>query len=211
MATLVVWDVDGTLTESKPGIFASYKYAARQSGIPEPTDEVLERMCCGGLLGHIFQIFGKTGEEADVLAKDYRWYYSNVCSEKVQLFYGVREVLAELHEKGFVQAVATMNNEEGAARLLGRLGIADYFVRIAGADAEDRRTKTDMILDCVSTGDYDRVVMIGDCPGDRKAADEEGVEFLAAAFGYGYPEVQCVREKLPHVLNPGDIIRVLNP
>lgn len=211
MRTLVIWDMDGTLTESKPWIIASYRYAARMSGLPEPSEEVLSTMMCGGLFGHIEQIFGKTGPEAEEIARYYRDYYIRECAPKVQLFPGILEVLRGLNEKCVDQAVATMKLQDAAEAVLERLGISKYFKLVRGDSPEGDVTKTQMIKDCVTSGDYGRVFMIGDCPGDGKAAKEAGVPFIAALFGYGYTKERCRSEGIAYAEVPEDIPGLVGP
>ena len=68
MTTLIIWDFDGTLADTRPWIYASYRYAARESGFPEPSDEQLSHHCCGGIFDNLEVLFGKTGEEAEAMA-----------------------------------------------------------------------------------------------------------------------------------------------
>lgn len=207
--TLVIWDLDGTLTESKPWIIRSYIHILEQAGLPILSDEQFSKMLCGSLHDHIHAMFGKYGKEADEIALEYRRYYAENCFHKVELFEGVRETLEELDGMGIAQAVATMKLESAAVELLDRLGISGYFARIRGGDPSGKVTKADMIRDCMSTGEYDRVVMIGDCPSDRRAAEDAGVGFLAAAFGYGYPKEKCISEGLDFAENLSDIPKMM--
>lgn len=205
MATLVIWDLDGTVTRSEPWIIASYQYAARASGLPIPDEKTLRKYMCGGLLGHLYELFGKDGEEALKLARDYRSYYVEHCLDRVEMFEGFPEVFGVLKNMGCRQAVATMKLETAAEELLVKLDVADYFVKIAGDNPDGTVTKEMMIRSCTETGDYDRVIMIGDCPSDMKAAKEAGVGFLAAAFGYGFPVRKCETEGIPYAEHARDI------
>lgn len=206
---LVIWDLDGTLTDSKPWIFASYRFAARNNGFPEPSDEVLDRYMCGGLQEHILALFGKTGAEAQKMADDYRSYYQEHCFDKVEFFDGAREALDTLRERGVSQAVATMKLEPAAIHLMEKLGVKDHFVRIAGSDPEGHVTKPMMIRSCMDTGKYRKVIMVGDCRSDLNAANEVGVDFIAAAFGYGLPEKKCAAEGIEYIEDIRDITKII--
>ena len=210
MTTLIIWDMDGTLADTRQWIYASYRYAAKESGFPEPSDEQLSHHCCGGIFDNLEVLFGKTGEEAEAMAALYRKYYAENCMDKVCLFDGIREVVFTLKERGYAQAVATMKIQPVAQELIDNLGIGECFVKVAGTALDRKVTKTQMILDCKSAGDYDRVVMIGDCPTDMHAAKNAGAEFIAVAFGYGFPEERCISEGIDYVNSPEDIIRQLS-
>ena len=206
MSTLIIWDFDGTLADSRPWIYASYRYAARESGLPEPTDEQLSHHCCGGIFDNLEVLFGKTGEEAEAMAALYRKYYAENCMDKVCLFDGIREVVFTLKERGYAQAVATMKIQPVAQELIDNLGIGECFVKVAGTALDRKVTKTQMIRECKSSGDYDRVVMVGDCPSDMHAAQNAGAEFIAAAFGYGFPEERCVSEGVDFIRSPAEML-----
>lgn len=208
-STLVIWDLDGTVTDSRQCIVNSYRYSARMHGLPEPSEEFLSTMMCGGLQEHMRMIFGKTGEEADILSGHFSDYYAEHYLEEVSMFPLFPKIFDSLERMGVDQAVATMNQEQVARDVLSRMGLSKYFVRIAGADAEGRITKTQMIWDCMSEGDYDRVFMIGDCPSDRRAADNAGVGFIAAAFGYGYSREECERDSISYMVTEDDLVAIV--
>ncbi len=209
MNTLVIWDLDGTLTESKPWIIASYKYAAEAAGLPVPSDEVLSHMMCGGILGHVYEIFGKTGPEADRIAGYYREHYARTGLYNVELFEGVRELIEELNSRGVAQAIATMKVKEVAEKVMERLDLSKFMVAVEGDTTDSKVTKAQMIKNCILTGTYDRVIMIGDCPSDRKAAIEADVEFIAVVYGYGYTAERCHKEGIPCAETVSDILSMI--
>ena len=209
MKTLTIWDLDGTLTESRPWIIASYSHAAESMGLPVPEGKDLDTIMCGDLYSNVKRMYGLEGAPALEFARHYRTYYNENCFSRVELFDGIREMLTLLKSKGVALAVATMKTEVSAKELLERLGIADLFVMIAGADFEGTRTKCQMIRACISTGDYGKVLMIGDCPSDRRAAEQAGVRFIAASYGYGYPVDKCRKEGIKCIAAPSDICAFL--
>lgn len=208
-STLVIWDLDGTITDSRRCIIDSYKHSARMCGLPEPSDEFLSTMMCGGLQEHMRMIFGKTGEEADVLSRHFSEYYADHYIPEVRMFPMFPDLLELLAEKGVDQAVATMNQERVAVHVLRGMGIDGCFRHIAGADEEGKVTKTQMIRKCMSVGHYDRVFMIGDCPSDRRAAENAGVGFIAAAYSYGYTEDECRRDSIRYIVTAEDLLGIL--
>ncbi|MCQ2079992.1 MAG: HAD family hydrolase [archaeon] len=206
---MVIWDLDGTITDSRQCIISSYRYAARMCGLPEPSEELLSTMMCGGLQEHMRMIFGKVGEEADILSGHFSRYYAEHYLQEARMFPLFPEVFDILEKRGVVQAVATMNREEVAVGVLSEMGIADRFVHIAGADEKGEITKTQMIRDCVSGGDFSRILMVGDCPSDRRAAENAGVEFVAAAYGYGYSREECGRDSIMCMVTTDDLLGIL--
>ncbi len=207
MKTLTVWDLDGTLTESRPWIISSYSHAAESMGLPVPEGEDLDTIMCGDLYSNVRRMYGLEGEKAQEFARHYRSFYNENCFHRVELFDGIREMLEILKSKGVTMAIATMKTEVSANELMDRLGISEYFVMIAGTDFEGTRTKCQMIQSCMSTGDYDKVLMIGDCPSDEKAAEQAEVRFIAAEYGYGYTAKKCEMAGIEYISRPADIVK----
>lgn len=203
--TLVVFDVDGTLADSRSSIYAAYRHAALDAGLPIPSDDMLAHHLCGGLPDNVRELFGVEGDAASEIIGLYRRYYSEECVGKVPLFDGIEEVLRDLRSEGYLLSVATMKVEDVARDFIHGLGLEDLFLTVAGADASGTVTKADMIRRCAREADADVIVMIGDCPQDLEGARQAGAEFIAAAYGYGLPPEKCREEKIPHVLSPRDI------
>ncbi len=207
MKTLAIWDLDGTLTESRPWIISSYSHAAESMGLPVPAGRDLDTIMCGDLYSNVKRMYGLEGAEAREFAGHYRSFYNENCFHRVELFDGIREMLELLRSKGVALAVATMKVESAAKDLMERLGILEYFVMVAGADPNGTRSKCQMIQACMSTGEYDRVLMIGDCPSDEKAAEQAGVRFVAAEYGYGYTAEKCERAGIEYIRSPAEIAK----
>lgn len=203
--TLVVFDMDGTLTDSRLSIYDAYRYAARGAGLPVPSDDVLAHHLCGALPRNVEEIFGLRGGDADLPVRLYREYYARECVGRVPLFGGAEEALRRLRSEGFLLAVATMKLEDIAEEFVRGLGIADLFLTVAGSDRAGVLTKADMIRRCAAEADAEAVIMVGDCRQDLTGAREAGAEFVAAAYGYGLPAEECGAEGIPYVLSPGDI------
>lgn len=204
MKTLTIWDLDGTLVDSRPWIEAAYRYAAENMGLPVLSTYPM----CGELVDNSMKTYGLDREKAVEFAGFYREYYSEH-SRDVDLFDGAVDTLKALRRKGIATAVATMKAQPYAVKQLKDIGIDGLFDHITGANFDGTRSKSQMIEDCIRAGDYDEAYMIGDCPSDRKAAEEAGIKFVAAAFGYGYPVDKCIKEGIEYIESPMDVIRYL--
>lgn len=199
MKDIVIFDLDGTLTQSKPSIFAAYRYAAEKMGLPVPSDEMLEGHLCGDLPNNIRTLFGVSGETERLGIGLYREKYTEICMGNVPLFPGVEQALDSLSEMGVDMYVATMKIEEVAIPFIESLGLSKFFEKVRGASADGSVTKADMILECIGDDDKSRAVMVGDCPQDLRASAEAGVDFIAASYGYGLPVERCRAEHIRYV------------
>jgi phosphoglycolate phosphatase len=182
---LLAFDWDGTLADSTALIAGAIQQACVDVGVPAP-DEMDARHVIG--LGHRDAI----RHVAPTLAADrhasfserYRDHYLAGDAE-IPLFAGVREMLDELHDRGFMLAVATGKTRAGLARALARHGIADHFAASRCADEGFPKPHPDMLLalmDRLGVGPA-KTLMIGDTTHDLELARNAGVSALAVAYG----------------------------
>jgi phosphoglycolate phosphatase len=131
----IVFDLDGTLTDSKRDIAGAQLWVLHQLGVNTYKAEDLYPLI-GKPLAETFgkllpsNLHGRIAEAAEL----YKSYYPPRALETTTLFPGVRETLEVLHAKGIKLATATTKLTPGTRRVLTHFGIADYFVQIQGSD-----------------------------------------------------------------------------
>lgn len=203
---LVVFDLDGTLADTNPGVAASWHEVARRMGLPEP--DVRGALSKGGsFLDAIREQFGLEGDDVLRAAKVMRDHY---CSEGYlvsELFPGIGETVAGLHDRGVRTAVATMKLEGIARRMVSMWGLNGVLPVVRGADPEGVLNKADLIRMCIeeSGASPEGTVMVGDTVDDMRGAEAAGVRFLAVTYGYGFTEERCRELGLPSAGTASDI------
>ena len=174
---IVLFDLDGTLTDSAEGIIRSVQHMQEKTG-----REVWEAEKLGFIVGpplrdSFREAFGmKTEEEID---------------NAVAVFRGVKEMLEELKKMGKRLAVATSKHESTAVRILTHFGLADYFEVIGGDDpASQRDNKTKVVAYVLERMNAEKsdVAMVGDRKYDIEGAHALGVEAIGVLYGYGSRE-----------------------
>jgi phosphoglycolate phosphatase len=188
----VLFDLDGTLTDSHPGIFACFRYAfARlaKTGGPQvalPDDEGL-RFIVGPPLRDTFARFvGDALKER--LMGFYLERYGPVGAFENSVYDGVTAALDGLAARGVRLHVATSKNEEDARRILEHFGLAARFESINGARADGSRAqKRELIGDVLAAHGLSAATaaMIGDREFDMIGARALGVRAVGALWGYG--------------------------
>jgi phosphoglycolate phosphatase len=187
---LVLFDLDGTLTDPKVGITVSMQHALAAVGVlVEDPDELT--WCIGPPIIDNFARFGVTGDRAiDALAA-YRERYDRVGAYENILFDGIPELLAGLTDEGRRLGVATSKAEHSARAILEHFGLAGYFEFIGGASADSvRSVKADVIAYVLKhLGDPDpaRGVMVGDRHHDIDGARLNRLASIAVRWGYAEP------------------------
>ena len=189
MAQYILFDLDGTLTDSGPGIIEAVLYALERMGRPEPDVEKVRRTFIGPPLKGCFESHcGMSPEQADRAVETYREYYRDRGLFENQEIPGVRQALAGLRERGYRLCVATSKPEVFAVRILEKFELASFFEVIAGSDLAGARVeKAAVIEDLIArTGaDRTRTLMIGDTKYDILGARQAGIAGAGVAFGYG--------------------------
>jgi phosphoglycolate phosphatase len=187
----VLFDLDGTLTDSAPGIVASLRHAFEAEGVDLPADDVLLQ-AIGPPFEHGLPRIGVPPERLLSVIGHYRERYEDVGMFENRLYDGVTEMLCALADAGVTLAVATAKPEPTAQQIVEHFGLTDRFVVVAGATYESgvpgRRTKTEVVVHALTElgieGGAD-VVMVGDRDHDVLAARALGLASIGVAWGYG--------------------------
>lgn len=188
MLKAVLFDLDGTLLDTGEGIMASVAHAVEVMGYPPLTHEQL-RTFVGPPLAYSYKRYlGCSDEEAAEGILIFRAYYLQGAILRAVPYPGIPELLAGLGERGIRCAVATSKPQSSAELLLNHFELTPLFGTICGADLKEHLTKADIIRRCLSNLDLApcECVMVGDTEYDALGAQEAGVPFVAASYGYGY-------------------------
>lgn len=188
--TVLLFDLDGTLADSAPGIVAGFRFALATVGAPEP-DGDLTTVVVGPPMIDTFRRIGLDEEQAQAGVAAYMDFYrTGEGWKRSSLFDGVPGMLDGL--AGRRLAVATSKNEGVAQRMLTHFGVADRFEVIAGAsDDGSRRAKADVVasaLERLGVAAGDPALLVGDRLHDVEGAAEHGLPTVVAGWGYGTRE-----------------------
>jgi phosphoglycolate phosphatase len=209
---LVIFDLDGTLTDSAQGIVSSFRHALGAIGAVVPGGDLASRVV-GPPMHHTLCQMG-LGDDADAAIAAYRADYSARGWAMNSLFAGIEPLLADLRAAGVRLAVATSKAEPTARRILAHFGLDGYFEVIAGASVDgSRATKADVLAHALAQLQPlpDRVLMVGDRSHDVEGAAEHGIDTVVVGWGYGtedFADPDAVRA-LAHVSSVEDLREVL--
>lgn len=187
----VLFDLDGTLNDSGPGIMNSVRYALEKMGYPILDDTMLRRFV-GPSLVYSFTTFSRMSEEEAWKAVDvYReCYHAGECYN-LTIYDGIRELLADLNQAGILCAVVTSKPQGMAEDILEHFGMREYFATVAGPDPDDPSNRKSTLiaraLNALNLEPED-VIMIGDSKYDIIGAKEAGCDCIGVTYGYGTRE-----------------------
>jgi phosphoglycolate phosphatase-like HAD superfamily hydrolase len=183
---LVIFDLDGTLTDSAPGIVSSFRHALGAVGAAVPDGDLTSRIV-GPPMHHTLKALG-LGENVDAAIAAYRADYTTRGWAINRLFDGIDELLEDLRAAGVRLAVATSKAEPTAQRILEHFKLDSYFEVVAGASVDGARaSKADVLAHALSQLEPlpKRVVMVGDRSHDVEGAAAHGIDTVVVGWGYG--------------------------
>lgn len=185
----IFFDLDGTLTQSDLGITKSIQYALERNNMVSPSLEEL-RIFVGPPLGEKFiEVFGIDKETSNKLLESYRERYNTIGKFECNIYYGVKEMLSTLRDKGKVLCVATSKPEKSAKEVLEHFGILKYFDFVGGDTFEHTRASKSAVINYVAESmeidDRNGIIMVGDTHYDVLGACNSGVKCIGVLYGYG--------------------------
>jgi phosphoglycolate phosphatase len=208
----VIFDLDGTLLDTSPGITESVLYAAKKLNYPELSEELLLSLIGPPLKDSFMRCYACGETEAEALVAAYREHYREGALLNAKPYDGIKELLTALEGRGIFSAVATSKPQKFSDQILRHFGLDRFFRVIHGADLEGKLKKSELI--CLCAADVDaacgQCVMVGDTEHDARGAKEAGVPFIGVSYGFGnlaemrrYPYIG-IAEK------PFDILKILD-
>jgi len=191
---LIVFDWDGTLMDSTAHIVRSIQHACRDLGLPVPDDESASYVIGLGLRDAL-HIAAPTLDAADYpkLAERYRVHFLTG-DPHIELFDGVRDMLAELRDAGYLLGVATGKSRVGLNRALDATHLTSMFDCTRCADETFSKPHPAMLHELTRElgQDLTRTVMIGDTTHDLQMASNAGAAAIAVTYG-AHPAAELVK------------------
>ena len=189
MKKTILFDLDGTLTDSGEGIINCAIYALERYNLPIPPREEL-RVFVGPPLTDTFMKFGVKPEDAVDAVEVYRERFIPIGMYENKLYPGIQELLETLRAEGHVLCIATSKPESMAKEILRYFDIGKYFHHICGATLDHSRdTKEQVISYLLSQCDSEYPwVMVGDTAFDVIGAKSHDIPAIGVAWGYGLVE-----------------------
>ena len=187
----VFFDLDGTLTDSGPGILASVAYALRKLGVEPPEKEALRPFIGPPLLWSFGHYFGFDEIKSREAVRLYREYFTAGGMFENSVYPGIPEALGRLRAAGFRLAVATSKPELYSRQIIAHFGLEGYFEAVCGAAMDESRTeKAEVLRYALDTlgAKAEESLMVGDREHDVLGAKAVGMPCLGALWGYGSRE-----------------------
>ena len=187
--THILFDLDGTITDSFEGICKSAQYALQYFGITVPDFDTLRPFIGPPLRDSFRNLFGFNDEQVEQAVTRYREYFSVTGLLENTLYTGMDVLLPRLKAEGKLLCVATSKATVYAQKILQHFNIAQHFHFIAGSELDGQRSKKAEViryaLEHMPVINLKNAVMIGDRKHDVLGAKEIGMDCIGVLYGYG--------------------------
>jgi phosphoglycolate phosphatase len=210
----LLFDLDGTLSDSAPGILDSLRLAFAEAGAPWP-DPATARSLLGPPFGHSLPPLVGNERVARVVASYRQHYVVDGAMFQTSRYAGVIELLDALSKLDLVLAVATSKPEPHASRIVEHLGLAGYFRTVCGDTVDGRRDSKALVVGEVlhRLGDppAGSVLMVGDRSHDVLGAAAHGLGCAGALWGYGTAAELEAAGALRLCERPAEVLELIQP
>lgn len=182
----ILWDLDGTLTDPKKGIFRCIQYALEHAGLPVPEERDLLSLM-GPPIQHSFSKLAPKATEAEVwqLIAKFRERYAEIGLFENEVYAGIPELLSSLNKKKYV---ATSKAQVFAEKVLAHFKLTPHFTRVYGSELNGERSDKGelirLLLEREKIHPSDAVI-VGDTKFDVLGAKKAGIASIGITWGYG--------------------------
>lgn len=190
MYSIILFDLDGTLTDPKEGITKCVQYALRHFGIEEVNLDNLTRFIGPPLQQSFREYYGFDEEISKQAIEKYRERFSTVGVFENLVYDGIKDMLNQLCQMDKVLAVATSKPQVYAERILTKYDLKQYFKVVVGSELDGTRSnKADVIEEVfrqlkITEKEKMETVMVGDRKHDILGAKACGIDSVGVEFGY---------------------------
>lgn len=184
MRKAVIFDLDGTLTQSEEGIFNCVAYAAGKLGFPVPDAAALHKFVGPPLTYSFHEYMGMDEQTALRAVEVYRERYTTVGLFENRVYPGIRRLLRTLKRLGWYVGIATGKPQGPAERIIEHFGLSRYFDKIVGPTGNIGAEKEGLIRAALPD-QYDEAWMVGDRKFDIEGGRAVGIRTLGVGYGYG--------------------------
>jgi len=186
---ILLFDLDGTLTDPVLGITNAVMHALDKYGIPRPERRELHKFIGPPLTWSFENYYGFSPEKAMEAVGHYREYFQDKGLYENEIYPGIADMLAKLKAAGKTLCVATSKPELFAKKILEYFHIDGYFDHVCGACMDESRGTKHLVIEYAleqcGSPERSNVLMIGDREHDVIGAKQSGLDCLGILYGYG--------------------------
>ncbi|RKM59403.1 HAD family hydrolase [Butyrivibrio sp. CB08] len=187
----IMFDLDGTVTDSGRAIMSSVEYALSHFGLTDQPIEKLHTFIGPSLFDSFEREYNMSEDDCNKAVSLYRSIYEKERMYDVDIYDGIPGLLDELKKSGHTVLLITSKPLVFSEKILEKIGLAKYFDHMVGPDLSDHSSDKKRLIE-KAVDEFglkkNECVMIGDTRYDIIGAVEAGVDSIAVTYGYGKNE-----------------------
>ena len=209
----IIFDLDGTLTDTLEDLYISTNYALRATGLPERSIEEVRRFVGNGVRKLIERAVPKSAPQSVVEAcfTSFRAHYMIHCQDHTSLYPGISTLLMTLQAKGYRMAVVSNKVQEGVTELAGTFFHGLIDVAIGERRGIPRKPEPDMVLEALQRlgVSADEAVYVGDSDVDLQTAANAGLPCISVLWGFRSRDFLVANGATAFAEKPEDVLRLV--
>ena len=183
---VIIFDLDGTLLDTSPGIYGSVRYAESKMMLKPVDESVLSQFVGPPPKEMYIKVYGLSNSDAIRATEYHREYGARCAVREAKVYDGIIETLSELKKNGYCISVATLKKQNIAEVILENYDLKKYFSVIVGMNEEESFTKADTIEYVLKRTNAKNPVLVGDTHYDYTGAKEKDIDFVGVTYGFGF-------------------------
>ena len=186
---LLIFDLDGTLIDSKIDLVHSVNAARGLMKLPPISEELVSSYVGNGAPVLMRRALGPEASEADVqrALEYFLGYYREHMLDNTRLYPGVKDALDRLHKAGSKMAVLTNKPVRISRELVNRIGLGDHFFQVYGGNSFEQKKPDPIGVEALlreSGIARERAVMVGDSGVDIRTARNANIRACGVTYGF---------------------------
>ncbi len=193
---LVIFDLDGTLFATDPGICSSIESVLVYNGLGKPDEDLKNKMIAGSPSYIVLkEKYNITESRLKKIVMEYRTHYQQFGIFECTPYPGIEQLIIKLKRSGFKLAIASLKTEVALLELLDNKGLGHYFDTIIGNNTECTLSKEKVMNDAISNVGFEaeNTYIVGDSYMDYDASRKIGCSFIGVTYGYGFTDEEIRR------------------
>lgn len=185
---VILFDLDGTITDPKIGITKSFQYALQHFGIQVDNLDALEPVIGPPLKKSFSEFYHLSEDQIERAIEKYRERFSTVGLYENEIYDGMENLLKELSEAGYILEIASSKPTVFVEKICKHFKIKQYFTHIVGSFLDGRRGEKEEVVEeaiRLSKATPDHIIMVGDRIYDVIGAHKKGIAVIGVSYGYG--------------------------
>ncbi len=192
---LILFDFDGTLADTSPGILNSIEYVTSKLNLKEISLEEKYTFIGPPMEESYKRVFSLEEAKLSNAVKYHKEYALLKGYKEVKIYPGITELLKKLKENNKLIGVATLKAETTANKILEEFKIDSYFDVVKGTNINKKQSKEDLIYDAINTLyiNKDETILIGDSIYDAIGAMKADISFIGVTYGFGFKNKEDIK------------------